>query len=166
MELRKHLDPKVVFIGFYLLVFALYIIYSVLPADATRLYDVTDKVTIPSIGLVSDVTQLSLEDGKLITPDTIVGSYTRSDNKTLLIGHSSTVFKDLDKLKVGAEIFYAHKYYVVQGIDYVAKSSVNMGRLLSAEDTDTLVVMTCAGEMLENGDATHRLIITAVLQSL
>jgi hypothetical protein len=27
---------------------------------------------------------------------------------------------------------------------------------------DTLVLMTCAGELLDNGDATHRLIITAV----
>jgi sortase (surface protein transpeptidase) len=36
-----------------------------------------------------------------------------------------------------------------------------MKELLKAEDTDTLVLMTCAGELMSNNDATHRLIVTA-----
>ncbi len=44
------------------------------------------------------------------------------------------------------------------------KSMISMSELLKADDKETIVIMTCAGESLENGDATHRLIVTAVAE--
>ena len=41
------------------------------------------------------------------------------------------------------------------------KSMISMREILAAEDEDTLILMTCAGEPLDNNDATHRLIVTA-----
>ena len=37
-----------------------------------------------------------------------------------------------------------------------------MPKLLSASNEKTIVIMTCAGEDLGKGDATHRLILTAI----
>ena len=41
-----------------------------------------------------------------------------------------------------------------------------MNKLLSNDGSgiDTLVVMTCAGELYNNGDASHRLVLTAIKQ--
>mgnify|MGYP003312839861 CR=1 FL=1 len=45
--------------------------------------------------------------------------------------------------------------------DFEEKSMINMAEILQEEDKDTLVLMTCAGEDLGNGDSTHRLLVTA-----
>ena len=37
-----------------------------------------------------------------------------------------------------------------------------MDEVLAPTEQNTLVIMTCAGEDLGGGDATHRLIVTAV----
>ena len=37
-----------------------------------------------------------------------------------------------------------------------------MNKILEASDKDTVVLMTCAGKDLGNGDASHRLIVTAI----
>ena len=102
-----------------------------------------------------------MDNDKLNTPDTIVGSYTRAENKTLLIGHSTTVFQDLDQVKMSDYINYNNKTYQVNDIELLEKSDIDMNDALKTTDKDTIVIMTCAGTLLEGGDATHRLIITA-----
>lgn len=161
MELKKRLDPRIVFVGLYVLAFLAYIIYGLQPVGAAN-YEVAAALEIPSIGLNADVTELELEDRKLPTPDTIVGSYTQTENKTLLIGHSTTVFQNLKSVKLDDVVNYNGKDYRVIEIDMMPKAKVNMGKILSKADRDTIVIMTCAGTMLDGGDATHRLIITAI----
>lgn len=160
MELKKHLDFRKVFAILYSVIFAIYIIVGLQPAEAAN-YKVDAKLEIPSIGLDSDVTALKLEDHRLDTPDTIVGSYAGAKNKTLLIGHSTTVFSELNKMRVGDVVIYNGKTYRAISRVFRAKEEIKMTELLKEEKNDTLVLMTCAGELLEGGDATHRLIITA-----
>ena len=162
MELKKRLNPKTVLIGLYAVVFAVYVIIGLRPAEAARSYEISAMLSIPSIGLVSDVTNLQIEDHELKTPDHIVGSFSRAENKTLLIGHSSTAFQNLNRLDVGEEISYGDHIYMVQKVEVLEKSAIDMSKLLKKADEDTLVVMTCAGTDLGDGDATHRLIVTAV----
>ena len=161
MELKKHLNLKKVFVGLYVLAFAVYIIIGLQPAEAVN-YEIATELKIPAIGLVSDVTELAIENGELNTPDTIVGSYSRSHNKTLLIGHSTTVFENLKNVELNQEITYNDNTYRVVAIDKMQKSDINMTKLLMGANKDTIVIMTCAGELLDGGDATHRLIITAI----
>lgn len=161
MELKKHLNLRFVFVGLYLVAFLAFLIYGLQPAEAAEAYEIDGELLIPSIGLEADVTKLELEEGGLQTPSTIAGSYTRFDNKTLLIGHSTTVFTDLEDVKIGDEIKYNEKVYKVQRIDLLVKDKIDMDELLKASEKDTLVIMTCAGKLLDGGDATHRLIITA-----
>lgn len=161
MELKKRLNARAVLIGLYAVVFVVYVIVGLKPAEAVQVYEISAELNIPSIDLVSDVTTLQLENRELKTPDTIVGSFSRAENKTLLIGHSSTVFKDLNKVAFGEKINFDNHIYVVQKIETLEKSEISMSELLKKADKDTLVLMTCAGTNLGNGDATHRLIITA-----
>lgn len=161
MELKKHLDLRYVFVGFYVLLFAIYVAIGLRPVDAID-YEISANLSIPSIGLESDVTRLALQDGKLNTPDTIVGSYSRTEHTTMLIGHSTTVFQHLDSVRLGDEIKYDYDSYYVTDVRVEAKGDISMASLLRSNSMDTLVLMTCAGELLDNGDATHRLIITAV----
>ena len=160
MDVNKLLNPKVIFITIYFLAFLTYIIYGLQPAEAADAYTVDNSLAIPNIGLISDVTSLELSNGELLTPDTIVGSYSKT-NTTLLIGHSSGVFNNLDQVKIGDEISYSDKKYTVTKITYAAKEAIDMNKLLAPSDQESIVLMTCAGKMLENNDATHRLIIFA-----
>ena len=161
MELKRHLDLRYVFVGFYVLLFVIYAVIGLQPADAID-YEISADLSIPAIGLESGVTKLTLQDGKLNTPDTIVGSYSRAEHTTMLIGHSTTVFQHLDNVKVGDEIKYDYDSYYVTDIKVEAKADISMSKLLRDQSWDTLVLMTCAGKLLDNGDATHRLIITAI----
>ncbi|MBR3256557.1 sortase [Candidatus Saccharibacteria bacterium] len=163
MELKRHLDPKYIFIGLYVVLLVVYIVIGLKPADATN-YPISGKISIPEINLESDVTTLELNKGKLDAPDRIIGSFSTSPNKTLLIGHSTTVFQNLNKANLGEYIFYNNKSYRINNIEIKAKSDIHMGKLLKETEKDTIVLMTCAGELFENGDATHRLIITAAVE--
>ena len=160
MELKRRLDPRIVFIGLYVLAFLVYIIIGLNTVAAVQ-YEVSGQLTIPSIDLYSDVTNLEYNGQKLETPDTIVGSYSQAKNKTLLIGHSTTVFSNLNQIELGASIEYNGQAYRVIAIDMMPKDEISMQKLLTGAEHDTIVVMTCAGELFDNGDATHRLIITA-----
>ncbi len=162
MELKKRLDLRTVLVGLYAVVLVAFVIFGLQPAEAVQSYEVSAELAIPSIGLVSDVATLQLEDHELKTPDRIVGSYSKSKNKTLLIGHSSTIFQNLNKINLGDEISYNGKRYQVKKITISKKSEIDMSRLLASAEQDTLVIMTCAGNSLGNGDATHRLIVTAI----
>lgn len=161
MELKRHLDFRYVFVGLYLLAFLIYLVIGLQPADAKN-YSITSNLEIPSISLYSDVAALELNNNQLLTPDEIVGSYSRAKNKTLLIGHSTTVFSNLSSVKVGDEINYDEETYSVTQINIHEKNKIEMSKILAPAEEDTVIIMTCAGEVYDNGDATHRLIITAV----
>ena len=119
------------------------------------------KLDIASIHLSTHVEPLELTDSELIAPETNVGSFSNSKNKTLLIGHSSTIFTDLGELRVGDRITYDDTAYTITDITTKPKSSISMREVLKSEDTPTLILMTCAGQSLGSHDATHRLIIMA-----
>ncbi|MDO5452026.1 MAG: class F sortase [Candidatus Saccharibacteria bacterium] len=160
MELKRRLDPKTVFIGLYVVLFAIYIIVGLQPAGATN-YPVSAELSIPAIELTSDVTSLQLENHALNTPDTIVGSYSQAEHKTLLIGHSTTVFEKLNEVELGDLIRFDDVDYRVTSINMVLKERIDMSEVLQGADKDTVIIMTCAGQLLDGGDATHRLMVTA-----
>ncbi len=160
MELKRKLDLRKVFVGLYLLFFGIYIFWGLQPAEA-RDYLVSSELVIPSIALVSDVTAVELKNQTLETPDTIVGSYSRNENKVFLFGHSSTVFRNLKDVEIGSVIVYDETTYEVKDIKTYQKADVDMNKVLEDTGKKNLVLMTCAGDELEDGDATERLIITA-----
>ena len=162
MNLEKHIDWRFVFVGLYFLAFLVYVAVGIGSTAGAKQYDVESELLVPAIDLSSDVTRMELEGRKLNTPDTIVGSYSNHDNKTLLIGHASTVFHDLNKVQADDLVIYHDLMYKVVSIQTFRKDEINMNQLLEAEKVDTIVLMTCAGEDLGNGDATHRLILEAV----
>ena len=162
MRIRHSFDLRKFVIFTYFSALLVYLIFGFMPAGAAN-YEVSARINIPAIDLVSDVTELDLNGRKLETPDYIVGSYSNAENKTLLIGHRSTVFTNLNQALVGDAIWYNGRAYLIKKTEMFKKSEINMDRLLKSEETDTLVIMTCAGEDLENGDATHRLIVTATV---
>lgn len=165
MELRRtwrSLDLRAVCTIAYVVVVAVYLIVGLTPARAAD-YEITTDMQIPAIGLASDVTTVRLDDNRLDTPDTIVGRYAPLKNKTLLFGHSSTVFSDLKDIELGDEVFYDDARYVVNKIETLAKAEISMSKLLAEAKVETIVIMTCAGEDLGNGDATHRLLVTATV---
>ena len=161
MKLRKSIDFRKIAYVLYSFCFAVYLIIGLKPVAQATNYEISGNLIIPSIGLSSVVTTLRLNDHKLDTPDTIVGSFTKNNNNTLLIGHASTVFYNLDKISLGDEINYETKSYTVIGVEVLSKNEIEMNSLLKAEAQPTIILMTCAGENLGGGDATHRLIVKA-----
>lgn len=161
MELKKHFEFRYLFWFLYAVLFLFYIIVGLRPANAAN-YSIDGYLSISSIGLSTDVTSLTLRDNHLDTPDEIVGSYSEASNKTLLIGHSTTVFRGLHRLSLNDVLEYNGKNYRIKKIETKAKTNIRMTLLLRETTEDTVVLMTCAGELLGNGDASHRLIITAV----
>lgn len=162
MELRKRIDLRYVFIGVYILAFLVYIIYGLRPIDAVHSEGISGSIEIPAIGLSSGVTRIELEGNKLPTPEKIVGSYSSNPNNTLLIGHEATIFKDLKNVELGDKVVYDDSTYKVNDIRIIEKDQINMRDVLAEKDETTLSIMTCAGTSLGGGDATHRLIVTAV----
>ena len=160
MEIKAKLDFRRILALLYVVCFGIYLVVGLTPAEAAH-YNVITEIKIPAIQLESEVAALKLENRRLETPAEIVGSFSRAENKTLLIGHASTVFNNLSEVEVGDEIFYDGKVYLVGKIETVPKEEVKMEELLDAAEVDTLVMMTCAGEDLGNGDSTNRLILTA-----
>lgn len=158
---RRYLDARSVFVVATILTTVVYFAVGLSPARATD-YEIGAVVEIPSIQLVSDVAKLNLTNDGLKTPDTIAGSYSQNKNKTLLIGHSTTVFENLNEVDLNAEIIYEGSAYKITEISMMRKEKIVMSEILRAEEKDTLVLMTCAGELLSGGDATHRLMVKAV----
>jgi len=128
-----------------------------IPADAASY----PQLTITAIGLETPVEELELNGRQLDVPDMIAGSYSSEPNKTLIVGHSSTVFADLDNVEIGQEMTYDGRLYEVTYREILAKNNISMTKVLSEAPVDTIILMTCAGESLPGQDATHRLIITA-----
>lgn len=140
------------------LFFTLYLI-SRLPTPTAL--PVSGHLVIPKIQLSAPVTTLHLKNHQLETPATMVGSFSRAHNKTLLIGHVSTVFTKLAMLTIGDKFNYNQQTYQITDLVTLEKSAINMDQILAPTPIPTLVIMTCAGQSLDHGDATHRLILTA-----
>ncbi len=147
-------------VAFFALALPLYLIIGFQPAESQSSPDLP-TLGISSINLETPVAALELQDHQLIAPATIAGSFSHSDNKTLLIGHSSTVFQNLHQVSKNDVLAYDKKLYLVTKIETLEKSAVKMSEILAPADRETVILMTCAGEPLENQDATHRLVITA-----
>lgn len=151
------------FLVIFLIIFAsLFIIVGCQPTA-------TDAVNYPeliigSIDLDSPVEPIEPVDRQLEAPATIAGAYSQHNNKTLIIGHSTTVFKELHNVKIGEELTYGNRQYLIVDTETVLKKDVNMKAILQGSERETLIIMTCAGELLENQDATHRLLVTAILK--
>lgn len=165
MELKKSwrsLDLRVICTVIYVGALLVWLAVGLTPAWATD-YEVSTDMQIPAIGLDTDVTTVRPSGFELPTPETIVGRYAPRRNKTLLFGHSTTVFVGLAQVALGDEVIYDETRYEVRQIETLAKEEISMGRVLAEAEVETIVLMTCAGEDLGGGDATHRLIVTATV---
>ena len=122
----------------------------------------TDQLIIDGISLNTPVKKVELTGTELVSPETIAGAYEAADNKTLLIGHSTTVFKKLDQINGNMTIKYRGKDYQITEMVLMKKEDISMFDLTRPAKKDTIVLMTCAGEATGNHDFTHRLIVTAI----
>lgn len=148
--------------GFFMIMLPIYVFIGMQPAVSINT-DGLPELAIASIGLNTAVSSVELTNHELVAPANIAGSYSSSKNKTLIIGHSSTVFKNLHKAKTGDLLTYNDQTYRIVSSEVYEKSAISMADILSSEEEETIIIMTCAGQNLPNQDATHRLIITAVL---
>ena len=80
MELKQRLDPRIIFTGLYVILFLVYLVIGLQPADAVQ-YLISGNLTVPSIGLSSDIAKIELENGSLNTPNSIIGEYLADDGR-------------------------------------------------------------------------------------
>ena len=78
------------------------------------------------------------------------------------IGESDNMFIAQD-FEVTEKIKYNEKNYTITKLEFKQKTLIDMSKVLESEDEETIVIMTCAGVLLDNGDATHRFMVTAVV---
>lgn len=152
-------------VAFFAIALPIYVFIGFQPATDVEAKNYP-QLEISSIGLQTPVKNLELVDHQLETPASIAGSYSQNPHKTLLIGHSSTVFNKLQNVQLADNITYDEGSYNITRIETVAKENIDMAELLAASMDDILVIMTCAGEPLPNQDATHRLIVYATKTTL
>ncbi len=160
MELRRRLDLRKVVGAVYFVAAFLFLVIGLQPVAAQN-YELAAWLRIPKIGLELGVAKVGTQDNELMVPDELVGSFSQAENKTLLVGHRTTVFNRLGEAMIGDEIDYDGDVYVVSGIEVVPKEEIWMWKILETAEKPTIVLMTCAGEIFEDGDATKRLIVTA-----
>lgn len=151
---------KVALTIFYMIAVPVFIIIGLQPAKAVDAENLP-TLHIPAIGLTTPVEKSTITNSELSVPDRIAGSYSMYPSKTLLIGHSATVFQNLKHLKIGDEITYDQKTYLVTEITEQLKSTISMKEILASASQPTIIIMTCSGQPLSQNDYTHRLIITA-----
>ena len=160
MKFRLPRTKFSIFVGIlYFLVTAGFTAYLFAPkaADASS----EERLFMPSIGLIAQVKDIERTGSKLIAPEKIAGAYKPTNHKTVIIGHSTTVFKDLKNIKDDSEFTFDHKKYKITDIEIVEKRFVNMEEIVSETEKYTVVLMTCYGESLGGQDYSHRLVITA-----
>ncbi|MBR2997121.1 class F sortase [Candidatus Saccharibacteria bacterium] len=153
---------KIAFAVFCAIFVPVYLIIGLQPATAADPTEFNyDTLNIADINLIAPVKPITLNsEHRLVAPDTIAGAYSDSANKTLIIGHSSTIFATLHTAQVGDMIDYADSKYVITEITYQKVEDINMRDVLASTSRPTLVLMTCAGTPVD-GNYPERLIITA-----
>ncbi len=120
------------------------------------------RLYIPSIGLNTPVQTVRLQNHDIPVPATIAGAYSQATNKTLLVGHTPGVFTNLKYLRAGQTFSYNNHTYRIQSVQNLAYAEVNMASILASAAQETVVLMTCAGQIYGT-TATHRLVIVAVV---
>ena len=150
---------SVIFGVIYFVLIAGFTAYSFMPktADASS----EERLYIPTIGLIAQVKNIERSGNQLIAPDEIAGAYQPTNHKTVIIGHSSTVFKDLKSVKKNDNFNFDGKTYAVKETKVLPKSLVDMEEIVSETEKNTVILMTCSGEPLGGQDYSHRLIIEA-----
>ncbi|MDO4978786.1 MAG: sortase [Candidatus Saccharibacteria bacterium] len=159
--LKNHLKLKIAGVLLAILAISLGVFFGI---KVNQTSASSNLLLIPSIGLETSPKQVALDDHNLIAPATEAGVYHSAKNKDLLIGHSTTIFKNLHQVKLHDKITYGDVTYTVIEMYADAKEDISMDALLKTENTPTLILMTCAGESLDEGDFSHRLIIRAIAQ--
>lgn len=119
---------------------------------------------IPKISLTSPIRALEITDeNTLISPERIAGVYHANQNHDFIIGHSSTIFHNLNKLNIGDTFRFGDQTYQIKTRKIQLKFDVDMAKLLTKKSTPTITLMTCHGEKISGHDYTERLILTAEL---
>lgn len=95
-----------------------------------------------------------------------------SSGTAVLDAHNTAAFKTLNKLPVGADIYVYNsngrwlKFTVMKEETYLAATTPSSVLFEPANrSVQKLNLITCAGELLGNGEATHRLIVSAQLSA-
>ena len=172
LRLKRHhwsvRHTKIAILIFYLLAIPTYLIIGLQPSStsmaetlAAESQNASGFLIINSIGLSTPVVDVALQNRVLSAPEYIAGSFSSEPHKTLLIGHSSTIFQNLKDVKFSDIIDYNEHSYRVVNIETRAKEDISMSRILKGETVDTIVLMTCTGQGIGADDYSHRLIITA-----
>lgn len=156
---------KVFTAGFFLITLPIYLYIGFQPAEYTEAISYP-TLEIPSINLSTPVANIELKDRQLIAPSTIAGAYISNEHKTFIIGHASTIFQNLTQVEIGSSFTYNNQTYQIITTEILAKSEINMQDILAPTSSDTIIIMTCAGEPLPNQDATHRFIVTAIATNI
>ncbi len=151
---------KIFFTAAYFVALIAYIVVGFRPSSADAAAN--NRLFIPSINLQTPVKAVSKNGNKLEVPDEIAGVYNEKHNKTLIIGHATTVFKNLKDLHPGNIFTYDNEEYEITEMVTIPKSTIRMNDLLAAAEEPTIVIMTCAGTPVSNTDTTHRLLVTGV----
>lgn len=151
---------KVLFSAFFMIALPIYLYAGFQPASHVEAVSYP-LLEIPSISLSTPVEPLALENHELISPATIAGSYQRFENKLFIIGHASTVFQNLEQVQEGDLITYSGDTYQVFLLETIAKSDIDMSKVIGDTPTPVMIIMTCAGTPLPGQDATHRLLVYA-----
>lgn len=151
---------RVFFASLFIILAPVYFFSGIQPVSSIEAASYPE-LNIPSIDLSTPVAPLEMTDHQLIAPATIAGSYSQAEHKQFIIGHSSTVFQNLENVQMYQRLSYNNTEYTITTIETLEKSAIDMNAILAPADADTLVIMTCAGTPLPNQDASHRLIVTA-----
>ena len=157
---------KIAILLFYMLAIPIYVAIGLQPSHTSMAETLTTEnasgfLIINSIGLSTPVSDVQLRDHTLISPEYTAGSFSAHDHKTLLIGHSSTVFERLKDVKLSDIVDYNEHSYRITNIETREKDKISMTKILEESKVETLVLMTCTGKSIGANDYSHRLILTA-----
>lgn len=151
---------RVFFVALFIILAPAYFFSGIQPVSSIEATSYPE-LNLPGIDLSTPVAPLEMTERQLIAPTNIAGSYSQAPNKQFIIGHSSTVFQNLNQTTLYQHLYYNGSEYTITKIETLAKSEIDMDLILAPAEVDTIVIMTCAGTPLPDQDATHRLIITA-----
>lgn len=150
---------KFVFSCCYFIIIAFLVSQILRPS---KIVEATSYLKIPTINLSTPVSTVHLHGSELSTPEEIAGVYFANPNKIFILGHVSTVFKNLSKITSESSFEFDGKKYQIKETFILEKSKIDMKNILKPEYSPTVIIMTCHGTPLGNQDYTHRFIATAI----
>ncbi len=169
MRWRERLNPfswsqKTIYIFFGLIfAFTIPLYLFGFSAFASPVMPQNASLRISAIGIFAPVSPGILNGKTLEVPNSRIASYTNG-HKVFLYAHNTGIFQDLNQLKIGDKISYIQdnttQNFTVSDIQTLAKQNVNMGKLLTDTESSQLILMTCAGQKIDD-DYIERLIIYA-----